>query len=339
MRPHVGAATLARFRQAGLNPRQTARIGAHLARCGRCSALDEELAGVAALLADVRPPPVPGDLTARIHAALTAEAASGVMPSGGKQAAAPPVTASLGTGPDSQAAASPLSRGAGSGERGGTRRRPHQEPGRGRLARWPGRRPAVVLSGLAAAAVLVAGGLYEVTQHGGVSPPPAGGPAARPSGSAARNGSRARAAPVVGPALPYEHDGRQESVTAVMTGTDFTPQQLSSQVAAEVVGRWPGAVTAGPNAMPPPAEHAPAAKPASRAAPFGKAAALAGCVNRIAAGELVVLVDVARYQGSRATVIVTEESADGPEHIWVVGTGCSRFSSDVLRHTALPAAG
>ena len=52
----------------------------------------------------------------------------------------------------------------------------------------------------------------------------------------------------------------------------------------------------------------------------------------------MLLVDVARYQGAPATIIVTE-AAGGPEQIWVVGTGCSASRSDVLHHARLTPAG
>jgi hypothetical protein len=96
---------------------------------------------------------------------------------------------------------------------------------------------------------------------------------------------------------------------------------------------------AGPNATTPPVTHAPAA--AGRSATFGHMAVtdLAGCVNRIAAGDLVLLVDVARYQGEPATVIVTQPSAGGAEQIWVVRPGCSASRSDVLQHATLNPAG
>jgi hypothetical protein len=60
-------------------------------------------------------------------------------------------------------------------------------------------------------------------------------------------------------------------------------------------------------------------------------ASLRGCVNRVAAGSLVLLVDVAHYRGAPATVIVTEAAETGPMQIWVVGTGCSASGSDVLQ--------
>jgi len=61
-------------------------------------------------------------------------------------------------------------------------------------------------------------------------------------------------------------------------------------------------------------------------------ASLRGCVNRIAAGTLVLLVDVAHYRSAPATIIVTEAAKTGPMQIWVVGTGCSASTSNVLQH-------
>ena len=62
-------------------------------------------------------------------------------------------------------------------------------------------------------------------------------------------------------------------------------------------------------------------------------------MTRISAGALVLLVDVANYQGSPAAVIVTEPAPRGPEQVSVVGTGCSAARSDVLTRITLPAGG
>ena len=53
----------------------------------------------------------------------------------------------------------------------------------------------------------------------------------------------------------------------------------------------------------------------------------------------MLLVDVARYRGAPATVIVTRPAAGGPEQIWVVGDGCSASRSDLLHHATLGTAG
>src|SRR5260221_561100 len=210
MTRHIGAETLARFRQGDLSPRRNARIRAHLGGCARCSDLNEDLAGVTTLLAGAQPPPIPEHLAARIQTALATEAARrGALTAGAAENPA--------RGPRAQAER----------PRGETTR---AEPGGGRAA--GGARP----------------------RGGGRSP--AAGPARQPA----------------------------------------------------TVGSLP-------------------------------LSTLEGCVNRIAAGELVLLVDVARYQGAPATVIVTEVSAASPEQVWVVGTGCSGSRSDVLAQVTVAPAG
>src|SRR5258708_35898464 len=86
MTRHVGAETLARFRQGDLSPRRNARIRAHLGGCARCSDLNEDLAGVTTLLAGAQPPPIPEHLAARIQTALATEAARRVaLTAGGRR--------------------------------------------------------------------------------------------------------------------------------------------------------------------------------------------------------------------------------------------------------------
>jgi hypothetical protein len=326
MRPHVGAKTLARYRQGDLTARRDARIGAHLAGCARCRARSEDLAEVTTLLASVRPPPIPQHLAARIQAALATEAATqAALPEKappGEKAAAP------GTGP---AGTGPAANG----------HHPGQEmPGRGR---WhlPRLGPAVALRALAAAAavVLLAGGVYELTQSGGSSTSSSSAGSAAPGPEA--SGPARQPGPVAGPAVPYQHAGGSASITAVRSGTDYTPGNLSRQVGAQLGRPGQSAPVVGPAAAAPEQTHGPAAGSGGRAATFGGMAvsALAGCVNRIAAGGRVLLVDVARYQGAPATVIVTQPAAGGPEQIWVVGPGCSASRSDLLHQAELDTAG
>jgi hypothetical protein len=311
MRPHVGAKTLARYRQGDLSQRRSSRIGAHLAGCARCRARSEDLAGVTALLASVRPPPIPEHLAARIQAALATEAATRVTPSAGKAPA-----------DEKAAAAAPAPAGTGPGGTGpaANGRRPRPEvPGHGRRPRLA--RPAVALRALAAAAavVLLAGGIYGLTRLGASSTSSSAGSAA-------------------GPAVPAPaSQSAPGSITAIRSGTDYTPGNLSSQVAAQLARRGRNGAVAGPNATSP--AHSPAKASGGRAAARISAAALAGCVHRIAADERVLLVDVARYQGAPATVIVTQPAAGGPERIWVVGTGCSASRSDLLHHAMLNTVG
>jgi hypothetical protein len=311
MRPHVSAEAMARYRQGDLNQRRTSHIGTHLAGCERCSALNEDLGGVTTLLAGVHPPPMPEDLTARITSAIAAESARRTAaPAAGKA----PVT---GTTPVA---------------------RQHRSPRRSRLPRVA---PKVALGGLAAAAavvVLVGGGIYKVvTQTGSTASTSASGvpSAAEPATRSPANGPMASALPVSGPALQYQRSGRRDSITPITTTANFTPAGLSSQVTAEVRKYGAGFTKTGPNAQQSGRYGAasPAAVPGEQTPAFADIplASLRGCVNRIAAGSLVLLVDVAHYRGAAATIIVTEAAKTGPMQIWVVGTGCSASSSDVLQ--------
>jgi len=321
MMPHVGAETLARFRQGDLSPRKRSRITAHLARCGRCSDRSSALAGVTTLLASAAPPPMPEHLAARIATALATEAAARRVATPAENGATSPVPA-------------------GSTRPGAEPRARHQRsPGPGWRAPRPRLNPRVALVTLASAAgvALVAGGGYALLGQSGGSGP----------SSAAASGSQdhrpAAAAPLapgrstVGPSLPYQYAGQQYLVTAVASGTDYSAGGLRGQVATELSRSGQAGVRAGPNAMTPGVSSSPAAGSAT----FGNVTVrmLSGCVGRIAAGERVLLVDVARYQGVAATIIVTEGSAGGPEQIWAVGPGCSRSRSDVLEHTSATPAG
>jgi len=122
------------------------------------------------------------------------------------------------------------------------------------------------------------------------------------------------------------------SFSAISSGTNYQPGQLTAQVAA-VLARYP-TPAAGTHAA------APTAKAATSQLPTGPdAAASAGCVERIAGGLQPRLVDKARYDGRAATIIVLPASARGPAQVWVVGPACSGARSDVLAHTSLPGPG
>jgi hypothetical protein len=339
MRPHVGAKTLARYRQGDLTVRRNARIDAHLAGCARCRARSEDLAGVTTLLASVHPPPIPPHLTARIQAALATEAAMQAARPGEKAGPEP-------ARPGEKAAAAAAPTGTGPGRTGpaANGHPPQREmPRHGRRPRLPRLGPPVALRALAAAAavVLLAGGVYELTQLGASSSSSssAGSSAAGPEVPAPA--SQSHGAPAAGLALPYQHAGGTARITAVMSGTDYAPANLRGQVAAQLARHGQSSAVAGPNAAGPEHTRSPAAVSGGQAATFGgiPVPALAGCVNRIAAGGRVLLVDVARYQGEQATIIVTQPAAGGPEQIWVVGPGCSASRSDLLHHAGLGTAG
>jgi hypothetical protein len=328
MMPHVGAETLARYRQGDLSPRKSSRISAHLAGCDRCSDLNGALAGVTTLLASAAPPPMPEHLTVRIQTALATEAAARRVGIPAENGAAPPAIVPGESGPDRAA-----------------RPARHQRPSPGGRARplWPRPlrlSPRVALGTLAAAAgvAVVAGGGYALFGQGNSSEPSSASAPAAGSGRSPVAGPLTHGGAAAGPSLPYRYAGQQYLVTAVASGTDYTTSGLSGQVAAELNRSSRAGVHEGPNAMTRPGASN---SPASGSATFGNETVrtLTGCVGRIAAGDRVLLVDVARYQGAAAAIIVTEGSASGPEQIWVVGTGCSGSRSDVLEHAAGTPAG
>jgi hypothetical protein len=73
---HPDIDVLAEFRAGLITGRRGARITAHLTGCDRCTALDDQLAGVSVLLASVPAPAVPDRVAQRLDTALAAEVAS-----------------------------------------------------------------------------------------------------------------------------------------------------------------------------------------------------------------------------------------------------------------------
>ncbi len=73
---HLDTDVLAEFRAGLITGRRGAKITAHLAGCDRCTALDDQLAGVSALLASVPAPPMPDSVAQRLEVVLAAEVTS-----------------------------------------------------------------------------------------------------------------------------------------------------------------------------------------------------------------------------------------------------------------------
>src|SRR6266567_4497138 len=72
---HLDTDVLAEFRAGLITGRRGARITAHLGGCERCTALDEQLAGVRSLLASVPAPAMPDGVARRLDTVLAAEVA------------------------------------------------------------------------------------------------------------------------------------------------------------------------------------------------------------------------------------------------------------------------
>ena len=329
MTRHIGAEALARYREGDLGSRKSARIRAHLAGCPRCTAMDHDLAGVTALLASAPAPAMPDQVTTRIQAALTVEAA--------------------------RMAEAQVTGAGGAGHQPGRPRQPTRAAARARQSRHAARRDsahrlrlpelrsplALRALGTAAVAAVIAGGIYGFAQLA-----PAGQSNSTASGSsgAARLGEGVTAGPN-SPVLHYRSGGQLATFTPFSTGTNFQRQRLASQVSSELRSSKRSLPTSGKmNAnTSPQAEPAQAGASLQHGPSFGGVAVknLQGCVTRIAAGGTVRLVDVARYQGKRATIIVVAGGAGsaGSTRVFVVGPGCSASRSDLIAQTSLPGAG
>jgi hypothetical protein len=115
-------------------------------------------------------------------------------------------------------------------------------------------------------------------------------------------------------------------LTVVASGTDYRPAQLKAQVAAvlaRVIREEAGGF----------------GKSASSPAPSGARARLSACVQVLARGQTPRLVDVARYDGRPATVIVVPGARGNRLRVLVVGPGCSAAATDLLASTTIPSGG
>ena len=308
MSRHADAETLAAFREELLSRRKAAQVSAHLAVCPRCAGLDAQLAEVQALLTRSTAPPMPDALTARIEAAIAAEAAARAA-----TAADGSVTAAPGAGAHARdGAAGP------SGRRAGRAAKPPAGPRRSVLA--------LRVAAVTAAVVVVAGGGY------GVAKLLAGSPSEGTGASAARNiGAKGLPqTPAGGRQAPASGGGAAASGAAptaqiVRSGTNYQPGRLKAQVSA-VLARHQGNVTAGPG---------PGPSPGNRQA---GAAQVPACVAQAARGTHPVLVDHASYQGRPATVIVVP-AGPGTLRALVVAGDCTAATAHVLTTTTIPAPG
>jgi hypothetical protein len=184
---HLDTDVLAEFRAGLITGRRGVKIAAHLAGCDRCTALDDQLAGVSALLASVPAPAMPDSVAQRLDTVLAAEVTSR-------------------NNPERAQVHRP-------GES-GAHDRPAAERGF-RLATWR------VLVPVGAAVVLLAGGGYGLSRIvGGPGSPPtfsaAAGSTAKASsaaGAAASSSSVPAAAPVNGGASRREMPNLPVNIT------------------------------------------------------------------------------------------------------------------------------
>ena len=200
---HLDTDVLAEFRAGLITGRRGARITTHLAGCDRCTALDDQLAGVSVLLASVPAPAMPDSVARRLDTVLAAEVASR----------------------DNAERAS----GDGAGEAPAPRR-----PGGNRGFRLLTLR---VLAPAAAVVVLAAGGYglsrIDLGSSSSSSAATAGGAAQSVSSAKATAGGRAAAGPLQGPAARSQ--GITGGIAVTISHQNFIRANLAQQVKAALL--------------------------------------------------------------------------------------------------------
>jgi hypothetical protein len=189
------------------------------------------------------------------------------------------------------------------------------------------------------AAVVIAGGGYEIASNlnSGASPSSASAaapqhskvPAATNQGAAGAAASGAPASVHLGPEVRFKHAGHENVIHSVQTDTDFGAGNLVSKATAVLAAVRASNVGQANREL-----VSPFTTPA--AAPVIGASQLRECVARIAAGKDVLLVDVAKFDSKPALIIVTGAAPDGPGVVDAVGQRCSATNSDILASRAFP---
>jgi hypothetical protein len=213
-------------------------------------------------------------------------------------------------------------------------------PGRPDLPERAGRRRArrprarvwsspLALRSLAAAGVLVllvGGGILLANGRGAQTRNTAGSePASRPARnrpSSAIVGSGA-ATP-----LRYRHAGQLVYASAVRSDADYTKASLPAGVrdevkaSAQVASPAPGVAPSG-------------AAPSTSRLNGASVSQLESCLSAVATGHLVLLVDVARYLGRPATIIVLKP-VNNVFDVIVVGQACGTSGQNVITRLTVP---
>jgi hypothetical protein len=285
---------LARYIEGDLRPRRSASVASHLAGCSDCQGRVAALKAVPNLLASVPYPPIPERLSSRIEMALAAESSARVA-----------------SQPASEAGRGELPARAKHG-----RRRDRRMP-------WLNSPLALRAGAAVAAAVVIAGGGYAIVSHTGSGSSSTSesisGPAVPASGKA-----------VGGPSVNYRHGGHTDSIKSLRSGTNYKSGTLASQAERALSAQRKSTAAAPAQVNGSLSTFGAAGQPTPSASASPATAKLQGCVDRIAAGRRVLLVDIAKYQGSPATIIMVSTGASGRAKVYAVGSGCSASASDIL---------
>jgi hypothetical protein len=323
VRGHADAATLAAFREELLSARKAAQVSAHLAACPRCAALEAQLAEVTTLLNRATAPPMPDALTARIQAALAAEAAARTAAGARAPEAVPAMS---GVGHD--------------GTRASNGRRASEEPRRtgrrGHDRSWLALRVAAVT----AAVAVIAGGGYGVAQlltggghtlKGAASGSGAAAPNIKVRGPIPRmsaDGLNAAPASGSGGSSNYRISAGTMAPLVISSGTNYQPRSLGAQ-ASTVLAR----LRHGGHSSSRPIPVAPAADQQSL---FPH---LRACLIHIGHGQRPQLVDLAHYMGHPALIVVLPATTGGRPQVLVIAPGCTATTAHTITTAPLPTSG
>jgi len=267
---HPDTDVLAEFRAGLITGRRGARITAHLGGCERCTALDEQLAGVRSLLASVPAPAMPDSVAQRLEVVLAAEVA---QRNAAGRAAAPGDQAERAGGDGAREPSAP--------------RRPGGNRGFRLLA--------LRVLAPAAAVVVLGAGVYGLSHlnlgsssSSAASSAAGGAERSAPSSTAGAESAGRVHAPAAGPSegtVPQSRGIAPASFSLVTGQRTLTRADLAQQVRVALLVP----VSARSTKTPP--------------------KQLRGCVARLADGHTLELVESVRFEGRPATLIVARTGA------------------------------
>jgi hypothetical protein len=315
MSRHPSTEHLAEYAEGVLSRRRIARISSHLdSGCTRCNGQIVQLQQVTSELttASMTFGPMPDQFSARIDMALASQSSARV-------------TSAPASG---EASRRDLP------ERGQARQR------RERRSRRFGVFSSPLAGSLAAvgAAVVIAGGGYEIASNVGSGPSASSASASAPQHSAPVPAGRA-AGPAgsagtvrLGPQVSFRQAGHQNVIRSVQTGTQYGSGNLVAKAAAVLATVRADNMASSENQLSSPF----ATTGTPTAAPAISATQLRQCVARIAAGKDVLLVDLAQYNGKAAVIVIVGTPPNGPGVVYAAGRTCSAGNSDILASRSFP---
>ncbi len=309
MKRHASADELADLAAGILRPRKAGKISAHLSGCAFCTDVSNQLANVSSLLATVPVAPMPANLSSRIESAIAAESAHRLASEPGTEA----------------------------GRRDLPARDSHpRRSGQGwRVPSLSG--PASRLVAAAGALVIIGAGGYEIAAHIGTASVTSG-TSSSPNSAVVAPAQRLSA----GPNISYQQGSHTKSVRTVSSATNFTGPTLGKQAVAALKADQVNVPAPSSGSVPSSGDRAKASGSFSTAVPThqqtsstAQSRQLASCVEHFAAGHKVLLVELARFDGQPATIIVIGATTVGSADVWAVRPTCSAANTQLLDHVTV----